>query len=115
MSASGKAFDEVKRILGRLDRSIDEARTKRLGPDEPPAPRRSEPARDDQTIGGPPVAPKAPLPAPQRRPSKYGRAKPLRRGEDAPKPDATSTWVDPSRADRRPAKPDGFDDDTLIG
>jgi hypothetical protein len=31
MSARGKAFNEVKALLGRLDRSIDEARSKRLG------------------------------------------------------------------------------------
>ena len=34
MGSSGKAFDEVKAILGKLDRSIDQARHKRLGPDE---------------------------------------------------------------------------------
>ncbi len=115
MSASGKAFDEVKQILGRLDRSIDEARTKRLGPDETPAPRRAEPVSDDQTIGGPAAAPQAPLPVPQRRPSKYGRAKPLRRGDETAPPESTTTWVDPARANRRPPQADGFDDDTLIG
>lgn len=113
MSASGKAFDEVKQILGRLDRSIDEARTKRLGPAETPPPRRSEPVSDNQTIGGPVAAPQAPLPVPQRRPSKYGRAKPLRRGEEAPQPDPGSTWIDQSRTPKSP--PSGFDDDTMIG
>ncbi len=113
MSASGKAFDEVKQILGRLDRSIDEARSKRLGPVEPPPTQRQEPVSDERSIGG--AAPTAPLPAPARRPSKYGRAKPLRRGDETPEPDATSTWVDPSRATRRPTQSDGFDDDTLIG
>ena len=89
----GKAFDEVKRLLGRLDRNIDEARTRRLGPeDEPPA----KPAASPRPIGQ--SAPPAPV-SPSR--SKYGRAKPLR-GSDAPAPNA---WQRPVQGG----------DDTLIG
>lgn len=92
---SGKAFDEVKRLLGRLDRNIDEARTRRLGPEDEPVAKPAVPARP---IGQ--AAPPAPV-SPTR--SKYGRAKPLRGGETPPaNPNA---W-------QRPAQ-DG--DDTLIG
>ena len=108
MGASGKAFDEVKQILGRLDRSIDEARTKRLGPAEPdPAPA----APSDRPIGAPQRPAPATLPAtPQRRTSKYGRAKPLRRSDDAPASDPSNVWVDRSRA-----QPQDGEDGPLIG
>lgn len=98
--SQGKAFDEVKALLGRMDRSIDEARSKRLGPDEPEP---ALPAREaGASIGGGPKAP-APLPTPvSPRRAQYGRAKPLRDGAPAPRP---SAW-------QRPAT---TDDQTLIG
>ena len=89
---SGKAFDEVKRLLGRLDRNIDEARTRRLGPEDEPA----KPAAPARPIGQ--AAPPAPV-SPTR--SKYGRAKPLRGGE-TPNPNA---WQRPVQGG----------DDTMIG
>ena len=68
-SGHGKAFDEVRNLLNRLDRSIDEARSKRLGvPDDDtrdeharnapasgqhPAPARSGDAPGEPVIGAP--------------------------------------------------------------
>lgn len=60
MSTSERAFNQVKAILQKLDRSIDEARQKRT---QPPAPASTE-ATD---------APKAPAPGS----SGYGRATPI--------------------------------------
>jgi hypothetical protein len=54
MSTSERAFNQVKAILGKLDRSIDEARTKRTQSAQAPAP-----------------APAAPGPG-------FGRAQPIR-------------------------------------
>ncbi|GJM19393.1 MAG: hypothetical protein DHS20C14_16060 [Phycisphaeraceae bacterium] len=113
MSASGKAFDEVKQILGRLDRSIDEARHKRLGPTEPDRPAAPEGSPTDRPIGTAPKPGQAPatLPTtPQRRVTKYGRAKPLRRADEAPAQDSTSAWVDRPRPNPAPD-----DNDPMIG
>jgi len=91
MSAhDGKAFNEVRALLGRLDRSIDEARSKRLGPsvgEREAAPPDEEPARPsvdmDREIGaGRADAPKTDL---QRKGASFGRAKPLNR-DDNPAP-----------------------------
>lgn len=77
MATSNQSFNQVKSILGKLDRSIDEARARRVHGVRPQA----EPSLDpiDQPIGRaeePDEAPKAPA-------SKYGRAKPLRPTGDA--------------------------------
>lgn len=95
MRNESPSFQHVKNLLGKLDRSIDEARTKRLGDDDAPeTPPSSERVDLDRAIGSravdaeetveraaPPEA--APSPAeqagPRPVPSKYGRAKPLRR------------------------------------
>ena len=88
-SEQGKAFNEVRALLGRLDRSIDEARSKRLGPSvgAPSAPSNARPSVEpsvdlDQEIGAPKGdGPKTDL---QRKSATFGRAKPLNRPEDAP-------------------------------
>lgn len=121
MGSSGKAFDEVKAILGKLDRSIDQARHKRLGPDEaetsenPDAPEseligRGEPSPD--TVVGRASAPKPPsapvpnqAPARARSASEYGRARPLRRDNEA---NPAGQWD--KKANKAP-----IDDDTSIG
>lgn len=82
------AFNEVRAILGKLDRSIDEARSKRLEPEQPvrreptaPAEPQSTKASSDldrEIGGGPSNAPKTEL---QRKGASFGRAKPLNRGE----------------------------------
>lgn len=76
MSTSDRAFNQVKAILGKLDRSIDQARERRTQP---------EPIQAGPSIAIPqpapiPVAPPAAAPvstAPGRPPSPYGRAQPL--------------------------------------
>lgn len=88
MPEQNRAFDQVKSILDKLDRSIDEARHKRLHGDEPEAETQSEPARqpENQRDEASPEAAKPELPAEApsgqsaRRAgsSPYGRAKPLR-------------------------------------
>ncbi len=64
MGSPNAAFDQIKSILGKLDRSIDEARARRLsGPESEPEVMAGEEA-----------------PEPQR----FGRARPLRsQGDDA--------------------------------
>jgi len=76
MSTSDKAFNQVKAILGKLDRSIDQAREKRLqGPVAPTPPLAPAPAPVAV------VAPPAPAPVNPGVPNgaAYGRAKPLNR------------------------------------
>lgn len=85
------AFNEVRAILGKLDRSIDEARSKRLEPDQPvrrdpvPANNASRPSSSDldrEIGGGSTPGAKTEL---QRKGASFGRAKPLNRnGEDGP-------------------------------
>lgn len=83
----GKAFNEVRALLGRLDRSIDEARSKRLGPsvgEREPTVRDEEPTGPsvdmDQEIGASRAdAPKTDL---QRKGASFGRARPLKRDEN---------------------------------
>ena len=77
MSTSEKTLEQVKSILGRLDRCIDAAREKRLHGSPAPAPASPPPApfRDPapQQIGA-----EAPTPPPNGTTSKFGRAQPLR-------------------------------------
>lgn len=101
-NAPNSAFNEVRAILGKLDRSIDEARSKRLEPDQPvrrePAPAEPRPQSSElnREIGGStPGGPKTEL---QRKGASFGRAKPLNRNEDNPR-----QWKTPG------------DDDLLIG
>lgn len=82
MHQSPDAFNQVKAILGKLDRSITEARSRRLGKpvSEPAASSGSLPPAEDEPI----VAPRAaavPAPAPASGYAKlrgqFGRAKPI--------------------------------------
>lgn len=50
MSTPAKSFDDLRSILGKLDRKIDRARSKRLGLDDEPE---STPTTPDQPIGEP--------------------------------------------------------------
>ena len=97
MADKKQAFNDVKAILSKLDRSIDEARSRRLnGPSQgesedrtskpigengPPAEPTKPGPRAGNTASGP--APSVPLAAPQRRAgaSPYGRAKAIRNNE----------------------------------
>jgi len=85
MTTSQHTIDQVRSILGRLDRSIDQAREKRLhGDPEPrdaqPSPQASEPAPRTQAPPPPAVGPARS--APSRAPSPFGRAKPLRNAQN---------------------------------
>ncbi len=100
MSTSQHTIDQVRSILGRLDRSIDQAREKRLhGEPEPrptsePAPAKEAAARATQP---PPPAVGPARTAASRAPSPFGRAKPLRNTQtDA----STSRWSDRGAPDQ---------------
>ena len=76
------AFNEVRAILGRLDRSIDEARARRLEPDQParhesasPPASPSDSSSLDREIGGS-AAERAQTEL-QKKSATFGRAKPL--------------------------------------
>lgn len=96
MGTDGQAFNRVKNLLGKLDRSIDEARDKRLGkvPTDGPAigaPAQATPSQASRPLGpstligqgsAPPPQPAPPAisgtPAPpETSKSGFGRAKPL--------------------------------------
>lgn len=82
MGPSEKSFQQVRNILGKLDRNIDSLRAQRTSPPPPPAPRMpSTPISPDRTIGtaerAVPGAQAGTQSAPQRAASIYGRAKPL--------------------------------------
>lgn len=69
MGTSEKAFNQVKSILGKLDRNIDQLREQRLNPVRP-APSIAAANRVIQQ-------PIAPTPAPRPAASQYGRATPI--------------------------------------
>jgi hypothetical protein len=87
MGTSERTFDQVKSILGKLDRNIDVARSRRLHEDSPvpvpSTPVRSSPmtGNNGQTIGGPATSVPVPATTTAPMPSKsgFGRAQPLRR------------------------------------
>lgn len=62
MSSTDRAFNQVKAILGKLDRSIEEARRRRLNEEQPQA-----------------------IPAKPVEPPRFGRAQPLRATPDHPR------------------------------
>lgn len=75
-----RAFNQVKSILGKLDRSIDEARARRLGDPDPA--QRIAPAEAQQatqiangTTG--PIGPGTLIGKSERDPSPFGRARPI--------------------------------------
>ncbi|MCB9845787.1 MAG: hypothetical protein H6811_07385 [Phycisphaeraceae bacterium] len=77
-----RAFDEVKAILGKLDRSIDAARDRRLHADRPSAPAAAPSHAPDRETppASPPTNGHEPAPLSPQRPgaSKYGKARPIR-------------------------------------
>lgn len=108
MATDGQAFNKVKSLLNRMDRSIEEARDKRLGKSQMDGPLigAGQPASSvvpsptpaqEQRIGTsgsaligasptPPMTIATPSPAASPEPSKsgYGRAKPLARPTASP-------------------------------
>lgn len=104
MSSESKAFNEVRALLGKMDRSIDRARERRLGPEEPPVDRARPPVSQDQTVGGPKPELGNPPPASPRRNTQFGRARPLNReGQE------TTQWRSSHEGDS------SWDQDTTIG
>lgn len=84
MTISDQKFDKVRAILGKLDKSIDEARRRRLGhTDESPARVEQEPARpasDSSNESG--------------QTSGFGRAQPLNRPVEPQGPNnSLERWV----------------------
>lgn len=79
MSTSDRTLNQVRAILTKLDRSIDEAREKRThtGPVAAPAPTPVATAQAAAVVA--PIPPKvAPVPpAPSTPGSQYGRAQPM--------------------------------------
>ena len=69
MGPSDRAFNQVKAILGKLDRNIDALREQRTTPVVAPV------AGTNSTVV--PVPARIPDPAPARSNSPYGRATPL--------------------------------------
>lgn len=91
MSTSQRTFDQVKSILGKLDRDIDAARERRLQQRLMPVPQVGQAAAYVAPVVSPvmpsvrtaPASTAAPLPANDPGRSGYGRARPLR-GDDRP-------------------------------
>lgn len=90
MPGQTRAFNEVKALLNKLDRGIDEAREKRLEGDKEPsagAQPSAPPSIQDQYIGGKPAAPAATAPTSENLPTKpaspFGRARPIRQNPGA--------------------------------
>ncbi len=75
MGPSEKSFSQVKAILGKLDRNIDQLRERRSTKPMSPAPEsaRSEPIPNARIPAPMPKAPEAP----SRPGSPYGRATPI--------------------------------------
>jgi len=95
MAEMRRSFQNVKSLLGKLDRSIDEARSRRLGEPDRDAPTPVSGSGDSglETVVGRPETPPTPpasttntgpgaSPAPPTRRSVYGRARPLARPAD---------------------------------
>ena len=85
MESNGKAFNDIRALLNKMDRSIDDARTKRLGPPagspNPTQKANSNGTVDlDQEVGG--STPARPLTDLQRKRAAFGRAKPLSRNDN---------------------------------
>jgi hypothetical protein len=83
--SESKAFDRVKSLLGKLDRSIDDARRRRLteGDEEGAAANGSHVAYPQTHSDRTPESDSltgaaAPAEVPARSDSKYGRARPIR-------------------------------------
>ncbi|MFK7883884.1 MAG: hypothetical protein AB8F26_06850 [Phycisphaerales bacterium] len=108
MSGEQKAFNEVRALLSKLDRSIDEARNKRVGPKDTPSENGTgngqSPRTDmDRQIGTGRAEPAKVVPtADQVRRPEYGRARPLNRSSTpppAPKPEPDNAWKSPKNYD----------------
>jgi len=82
MPGSDTAFNRIKSLLGKMDRSIDDARQQRLHADEDGGGAEISPESavilSDTERQAVEETHEKPLPATARPPSKYGRARPIR-------------------------------------
>ncbi len=74
MGPSEKAFNQVRSILGKLDRNIDQLRTQRTTPAVVAAPTAPQSISQDRMVPG---SSAGAAPAPTRATSVYGRATPI--------------------------------------
>jgi hypothetical protein len=81
MGPSEKAFQQVRNILGKLDRNIDQLRTTRTAPEEPaPSHAQAATTKVPDRIGAERTVPGVNAganPTPPRASSAYGRATPI--------------------------------------
>ncbi len=94
MNQPKDAFNQVKSILGKLDRSITEARSRRLGEDSDDettiddtstvSNAADEPSTDSSPSNG--ATPAAPAAGYARLRGQFGRAKAVKPGVDVPNP-----------------------------
>ncbi|MCC5823722.1 MAG: hypothetical protein LAT64_10685 [Phycisphaerales bacterium] len=107
MPGESKAFHEVRALLNKLDRSIDEARSKRTGPKDEPA-NRSQVASENRSASrtdldreiGAPRNTNAPMTPMQAKRAQYGRARPLNAPEsNGARPASDSQWKSPKNYD----------------
>lgn len=107
MPGESKAFHEVRALLSKLDRSIDEARTKRTGPKDEPADRsrvasenRAAARSDlDREIGAPRQQ-NTPMTPMQAKRAQYGRARPLNAPDsNGSRPASDGQWKSPKNYD----------------
>jgi hypothetical protein len=86
MNQPKDAFNQVKAILGKLDRSITEARSRRLGEvieeevEEAPAQRSHTPPAAETPPPAPPQPAQQPSAGYARLRGQFGRAKPMKPG-----------------------------------
>lgn len=107
MAGDTKAFNEVRALLSKMDRSIDEARSKRVGPKEEPADRSQVASENraaarsdlDRQIGAPRTQP-APMSPLEAKRAQYGRARPLNSNDNGQaRPQAENAWKSPKNYD----------------
>jgi len=91
MSTPAKSFDDLRSILGKLDRKIDSARSKRLGLDDEPVESNQPEDQADPNAQPGHAEPDNPAddPSGANGRSPFGRAKPLNRGG----PSTNNTWI----------------------
>lgn len=78
MHPSENAFDRVKSLLGKMDRSIDDARRRRLDEHPESDSDDTQAHTEQEDLAGSAERRDDPPAAPPRPTSKYGRARPLR-------------------------------------
>ncbi|HHN77930.1 MAG TPA: hypothetical protein ENK11_04550 [Phycisphaerales bacterium] len=89
MSTPAKSFEDLRSILGKLDRKIDKARSRRLGIPEEPETTPTEAVSNGEASGEQQTGPQDVVVGEPRRRSPFGRAKPLNRQN----PGSENSWI----------------------